>query len=1442
MLNIFAKTVYRVPVVLVAITSLFIVAAYISSYLEQKRVYAEFDILLQGEVQRSITAITTHLEKLKSDLSFLASVPPIQGIIRATANNGFDEQENSTISLWQKRLNTIFSSYITSNPNVSQVRYISIANNGQELVRVDNKNNLAVIIKEDALQTKNHRNYFKQTLSKPPGSFYISDITLNREHQELENPHKPMLRLATPVHNPDGTPFGMLVINFNVTALFTSLQSGLPKDYQLYLTNTEGDFLIHPNPEKAFGFDLGKRFRWQDEFQPLSHKVASQLQRYQHQQVNRLVSNSKLLLEETPQRFLNLAITIPEATVNNRIIQSLMTNIVAMIAGMLVIGGILYLYWLNVKQQQRVSVEQARLAAIVESTQDAIIGKNLQGNITDWNHGAELMFGYSAKEAVGKPLINLIIPDNRIIEEDDILEQVAVGKTVPHFNTQRRCKDGRLLDVSVSASPIKDNTGKIVGAAKTIRDVSKQIETENQIRELNASLEKRVAERTAEIHHYAMLQTAILNQAGTAIIATNTQGDIHLFNPAAEHMLGYCTEEVTGKLNVASLFLTTEIEARAQEFSTALKEKVEPGFDVLVIKSQHSLPNKHEWTFVRQNHSLLPVYLLVSSLIDDSGLVSGYLFMATDISQQVKDKRKLLSMQGQLLKAAEVAELGIWTWNINNNKLTWNQQMYEIHQTPAKDQNKDLYYDYWCKTLHPKDKEYVLTKLHGALAGTDTYDPTFRIIRPNGNIRYLKATAIVERDNQGQPTLLLGINRDITGQLKYERQLQQAKSAADKANVAKSEFVANMSHEIRTPMNAILGIVQLLMRTTLEAKQCQYVQQIDSAARILLGILNDILDFSKMEAGKLTLNLQPCNIERLLRNVGMITSSNVGNKALDILFDLDPSLSQKMVVVDELRLQQILINLTSNAIKFTEKGEVVLKVELSIEEGANVLFFEVSDTGIGISQEQQMSIFESFTQAETSTTKQYGGTGLGLAICQRLVQLMNGELSVTSKLGEGSTFSFYIPCTLAEETALPNKINKLARQQKVLVVDDNEYARNVILNMIRSFGWIADGARSGTEALTQLNTRNQKAPSYNLLLTDWRMFDTDALQQLKARFEPDQQPLIVLLSSHRNDISHLNTYADGHLIKPITASMLIDFIMDKTKGTTHQDTSSINQAEQRLQGLTILLVEDNPTNQQVAQELLELEGACIEVAENGEVALEILKDKASAFDAVLMDIHMPKMDGYTATQEIRETLKLTELPIIAMTANAMVSDREAALVSGMNDHIAKPFEVDQVVSALLKITQPLDNKPLNDRETASATPNKPDKSHILDTKSALARFGGHQQVYQRALLNLLKDMPKLMATLPLQKPETEQQAEEVANILHTLKGMAATMGATAVKLTSEKMEKLLRPPSNTDNYESLLTELTQQVNYTYQHVESLVQATQQLPSDQKTKDLEKLNG
>ena len=603
----------------------------------------------------------------------------------------------------------------------------------------------------------------------------------------------------------------------------------------------------------------------------------------------------------------------------------------------------------------------------------------------------------------------------------------------------------------------------------------------------------------------------------------------------------------------------------------------------------------------------------------------------------------------------------------------------------------------------------------------------------------------------------VGFRIDITD-------LVRATEAAEAASHSKSQFLANMSHEIRTPMNAVLGMLALLRRSSLNARQADHAAKAEGAARSLLNLLNDILDFSKVEAGKMTLEAQPFEVETLLRDLGLVLAMNAAGKPVAVLYDIDPALPS-VLVGDAMRLQQVLVNLGGNAVKFTLQGEVVVSLKLvAIQQGVATVDVAVRDTGIGIAPENQVKIFSGFTQAEADTTRRFGGTGLGLAISQRLVTLLGGELRLESTPGHGSRFHFQLPLALPADGIRAAAQVPLAG--RVLVVDSHPVAGELMAHMLRGLGAQAETVGDGHSALARL----AQGGRFDELLVAATLPDMDAAtlcHDMRQR-GPAPGPRCWVLTDHGHEPPAGEDGAvAGWLTQPVTPGALRAALgVHRTPEVTPRPTNS------RLLGLRLLLAEDNPINQQVARELLESEGALVTVVDNGAQAVQAVGQPGATWDAVLMDLQMPVMDGLSATRQLRQTHAADALPVVAMTANATSTDRQACLDAGMNDHVGKPFVLDQLVAVLLAVT--------GGTWVATAPPPAPRPQATrqvhtdINADAAIARLGGRADVYQRMLRAFVDDSPTSRAALQVAWDTGE--SSEVQRQLHTLKGLAATLG------------------------------------------------------------------
>jgi PAS domain S-box-containing protein len=929
--------------------------------------------------------------------------------------------------------------------------------------------------------------------------------------------------------------------------------------------------------------------------------------------------------------------------------------------------------------------------------------------------------------------------------------------------------------------------------------------------------------RSMQIGEQASLRSQLLlRSASDGVHILDTNGHLLEMSDSFCEMLGYSRAEMQ-----AMEITRWEARLSAQEIREKLVEIFASDRRIL-LETRH---RRKDGTEIDVEVSIQPVVLDKVPLLFNS---------ARDISKRLKAEREARNAANMLRGAIDVIDEAFVLFDPDDRLVFCNDKYRQLYPglapwLVAGAHFEDLVRKGAERGLYPEaignEQAWVAQRMAAHRAGNAS-----RIQRMD-NGRVLRVV-----DRRMPDGHFVGFRIDIT-------ELTNATESAELASRSKSQFLANMSHEIRTPMNAILGMLSLLLGSDLTARQRDYAEKTQGAAKSLLGLLNDILDFSKVEAGKMTLEAQPFSLDQVMRDLAVVISSGLGNRDLEILFDVDPGLPA-VLYGDPLRLQQVLVNLAGNAVKFTQHGQVVVSAQRSrsdalTDQEKTAIEFSVSDTGIGIAPQQHEHIFSGFSQAEASITRRFGGTGLGLAISRRLVELMGGRLQLQSAPGQGSTFSFRIELATVQASvagALAGPVRAFSRRN-VMVVDDHPLSARLMAQMCRSWGWSVDIADSGRQALALIRSqlKTQVFP-YDAIFLDWQMPGIDGwetarqMRHISAAVSGSRPVIVMVTGQGREMLGHRTEeeqkLLDGFLVKPVTASQIYDALQPGEPGATGlRNTLRGASSKRRLQGMKLLVVEDNLINQQVAEELLNSEGALVSLAANGQLGVEAVAAARPQFDAVLMDLQMPVMDGYAATRAIRETLGLTELPIAAMTANAMASDRAACLAAGMNEHIGKPFDLEQLVALLLRLTHRNANIPTDPSAGAESLASSGTADAVamaqklgIDLGAALDRMAGLTALYLRAArdfsASLALEVARFRATL-----DTGDMAQAVRQI-HSLKGLAATLGATALNTEAARVEAICKQTADPQQALNQLDALTLVIENTRKALDQVTSALQ----------------
>ena len=914
-----------------------------------------------------------------------------------------------------------------------------------------------------------------------------------------------------------------------------------------------------------------------------------------------------------------------------------------------------------------------------------------------------------------------------------------------------------------------------------------------ELTRLNRQLEKDLAERERierDLAQERNLLRTLIDSLPDLIYVKDRESRYVLSNAAHAAFLGLpSAADVAGK-SVFELFPPEQ----AQRFRAD---------DVQVMQSGQPLMNREEQATDRVSGKLVWNLTTKVPLRDESGKVIGLLGISRDITARKRaeeevERRKQFFEALFMNSPVAIVTLDLAHWITACNPAFERLFGYTAEEVIGRELDELIV----PREKYEQAQQYTLSVMNG------------EVIHGTGKRRRKDGT-LVDVEIFGVPVMVggerigaLGLYHDITD-------LVRAREQAEAADRAKSAFLATMSHEIRTPLNGVIGMTSLLLDTPLTPQQRQFVETIRFSGEGLLTVINDILDFSKIEAGRMELETTDFDVRQVVESVGALFAERAFHKGLELIVSIDPAVPAALRG-DPFRLGQVLTNLVSNAIKFTERGEITLSVQcMTIQNERVVLRFAVTDTGIGISPEQRERLFKPFSQADLSTTRKYGGTGLGLAISRRLVEMMGGQITVTSRVGEGSTFEFTVPFPFGSADALKQSLVAASLQgARVLIVDDNATNRTVLYHQVIAWGMLPQSASNAQEALDKLRVAAAHQP-FDVVLLDMEMPGMDGLALARAiRADPtlNTVKLILLTSVGRlgGEQTLQETGLDSVLVKPVRQSELYNCLVTVLGVTPLMTTQEVapRAVQEEGKGVRVLVAEDNTVNQQVAVLMLQARGYQADVVSNGQEAVEALE--RVPYDIVLMDCQMPEMDGFEATRQIRQREGATRhTPIIALTAHALRGEREKCIVAGMDDYLAKPLTPDALYTTLRRWL------PRSTRQPVAPAPSQveeEEEERVLDYR-VLENFRqlqipGEPNLIHQLVDLYLADVPGRLATM--RQAIAQQDATRLAQIAHALKGSSANIGARRVVRLCMELEKAGKE-GNLSGVSDWLAQLEQEV-------------------------------
>jgi two-component system sensor histidine kinase/response regulator len=1019
--------------------------------------------------------------------------------------------------------------------------------------------------------------------------------------------------------------------------------------------------------------------------------------------------------------------------------------------------------------EETLSARELYFRSIIENSSDAIALFSADGGILYASPSTPQVLGFTTAEMVHLNAFDLIHTDDHEMMEKQLALVASQPRMSVNIQARVRHKDGKSRWMEGTFTNLLDEPG-VAAIVNNYRDITERKEAEELL------LEQR------------NFTNALTNNIGEGIYAIDADECVTFMNPAAEKMLGWREDELLGKNIHESIHFQR---SNGTPFPTGEC----PLLNVLKTGVKFHIDDD---VFTHRDGKMIPVSCTSSPIITN-GQIVGAVLSFHDITERKRVEAELKTRESQLIEAQQIAHVGSWEWDVTSNKLTWSDELYRI--CGLQSQEFSATYEGFLNLLHPDDREMVANIISEALRTHKYQTFDHRMMRPDGTIRFCASTGKVIFNENGNVWKMIGVAQDITERKQIEMELKEARDAALESARLKSEFLANMSHEIRTPMNGVIGMTGLLLDTDLSERQQEFTKAIEFSADALLKIIDDILDFSKIEAGQLRFEKIDFDLCETVELPVEMLAERAHAKGVEIasLVERDvPTLLRG----DPGRVRQILTNLTGNAIKFTQKGEVVVNVSKESETEKHVVVrFEIKDSGIGISQEVQKRLFQAFTQADGSTTRKYGGTGLGLAISKQLVELMGGEIGVESAPGEGSIFWFTARFekqsspTVKEQTTSTASLAGL----RVLIVDDNETNRKILLHQTASWGMFGVEADSGAKALELLRSAVQTKP-FDMAILDLMMPEMDGFElarTIKTDANISGVSLVLLPSYGKRGYEQISREMGiaAYLQKPVRQSQLynclVKVIAEKSVNADtsqlsrliEQNSSSVATASPKSERETaaakvrILVAEDNVINREVAFSQLQSLGYSTDMVINGREAVEAVKNQK--YNVVLMDCQMPEMDGFEATAEIRRLEgESNHTVIIAMTAHALEGEREKCLAAGMDDYLSKPVKIETLREMLEKWTISEGEEYDASLEESNISFRKIEQE-VVDL-SILKGFRDLQQPGQPNLVNKLiglfiEDITERLESL--KKALTEEDVSTIRQQAHTIKGAAGNIGA-----------------------------------------------------------------